>query len=61
MKLINGPVLMQNTDPSDDQLAALMREVRDLALERKQAAAQRLAKEMANEMLVARKRWNLAS
>jgi hypothetical protein len=32
--------------------------VRDLALERKQAAAKHLAEKMAKELLLARQRWN---
>jgi hypothetical protein len=58
-KPFTGPLLMQDTEPSDEQLAALMHEVRDLALARKRAATQRLAQTMQAEMRAARKRWNL--
>jgi hypothetical protein len=56
-----GPLLMQGAEPSDEQLAALMREVRDLAIARKQAATQRLAQTLEAEMRTARKRWNLSN
>lgn len=52
---------MQGAEPSDEQLAALMREVRDLAIARKQAATQRLAQTLEAEMRTARKRWNLSN
>jgi hypothetical protein len=61
IKPFTGPLLMQDTEPSDEQLAALMHEVRDLALARKQAATQRLTQTLDTEMRAARKRWNLPS
>jgi hypothetical protein len=41
-KIIDGPLLMQDEDPSDEQLGALMHEVGQLAAERKKAAEKKL-------------------